>query len=69
MKGSCAKGYSARMIELLLVLIVVALIYWAITTLGLPPMIVKVATVLLVVFVVLWMINLLAPGTVDGLRL
>lgn len=57
------------MIEILVVLIVVALIYWAITTLGLPPMIVKVATVLLVVFVVLWLLNLLAPGTVDTLRL
>lgn len=52
------------MIEILVVLIVVALIYWAITTLGLPPMIVKVATVLLVVFVCLWLINVLAPGSI-----
>lgn len=57
------------MIEILAVLIIVALVYWAITTLGLPPMIVKVATVLLVVFVVLWLLNILAPGTVDSLRL
>lgn len=52
------------MITILIGLILIALAYYVITNLGLPPMIVRVATIVLVVFVVLWLINLLAPGSI-----
>ncbi len=55
-----------RMITLLAVLLIVALIYWVITTLGLPPMIQKVATIILVVFVCLWLIELIAPNALSS---
>jgi hypothetical protein len=57
------------LISILVFLAIAALIYWVITTLGLPDMIQKIATVVLVVFVCLWLLNLIAPGSVGSLGL
>ena len=55
------------LLTILVALILIALAYWVITTLPLPPMVKTIATVILVVVVVLWLVNLIAPGSVPGL--
>ena len=70
MKGSGGKCLSVYMLLTLLVaLIIIALAYWVLTTLPLPPMIKTIGTVILVVIVCVWLLNLIAPGTVGDLRL
>jgi len=50
---------TSLLMTLLVALIIIALVYWVINTLGLPPMVQKIATVVLVVFVCLWLLQLL----------
>lgn len=51
------------LISLLVALIVIALIYWIITQLPLPPLVQQIATIILVVFVVVWLISVLQGGS------
>lgn len=51
------------LLSLLVALILVALIYWVITTLPLPSLIRTIAIVILVVVVVLWLVNLISGGS------
>jgi len=53
---------SIPIISILVTLIVVALVWWAVTQLVTDPMILKVARVIMVVLVVLWLVNLLLGG-------
>ena len=55
------------LISLLVVLIVLALVYWAITQLPLPPMVRSVAIIIVVLFAVMWLISLIDPGLGSGL--
>lgn len=55
------------LITIIVVLVVAALLYWALTNLGLPPMIQKVGTVVLVLVVCVWLINLAFPGHLGSL--
>ncbi len=53
------------LITFLFALVIIALIYWAITTLPLPPMVKTIATVILVIGAVIWLASLLGhpiPG-------
>lgn len=56
------------LITLVVALIIIALIWWVITQLPLPPMIRTVATVIFVVAVVLWLLQLIGHP-VGGLTL
>lgn len=51
------------LITLLVVLLVVALIYWVITTLPLPQIVKTFAIVILVVIVCIYLLNLVGIGT------
>ncbi len=55
------------LITILVALIIIALCYWVLTTLPLPPMVKTIGTVILVVFVCLWLIDLVSPGTFSSL--
>ncbi len=55
------------LLTLLVALIILALAYWVLTTLPLPPMVRTVGTVILVVIACLWLLNLIAPGSVPTL--
>ena len=50
------------LITFLIALILIALCYWVITSLPLPPMVQTIATVVLVVLVVVWLLGLLSLG-------
>jgi len=52
--------------SLIVGLIIVALVYWIITTLPLPPMVKTVATVILVVFVILWLLKFVGGAGLLG---
>ncbi len=57
------------LISLLVGLLLIALVYWVLTQIPLPPLVAKIATIFLVIFAVLWLINILAPGTLNSLGL
>ena len=47
------------LVSLLIALVVIALIYWALTALPLPPIVRQVGTVILVIVAVLYLIGVL----------
>lgn len=47
------------LVTLLVGLVIVALLWWALTNLPLPPILQRIGTVLLVVLSVLWLLGLL----------
>ena len=55
------------LITLLVLALMVGLVYYVITNVGLPPQVQKVATVILVVVACLYLISLIAPGAVGSL--
>ncbi len=53
------------LITFLFALVIIALIYWVITTLPLPPMVKTIATVVLVIGAIIWLAQLIGhpiPG-------
>lgn len=57
---------STFLISIVVVFLVAALIYWVMTNIGLPDIIVKFGTVILVVFVCLWLLSLVNGGSTPG---
>lgn len=47
------------LISLLIALVVIALLYWALTALPLPPVVRQIGIVVLVIVAVLWLIGVL----------
>lgn len=55
---------SSLLVSLLVFILIVALIWWVLNAVGLPPLVQKVASIVLVIFAVLWLIDLISPGTI-----
>lgn len=56
------------LISLLVALVVIALIYWALTALPLPPIVRQVGVVILVIVAVLYLVGLLTGHAIIPLR-
>lgn len=54
------------LISLLIILIIIALAYWVVNTLPLPPVVKNIAIVIMVVFVVLWLLSLFPGSPIPG---
>lgn len=55
---------SSLLLSLIVFIVIIALIWWVVNTIGLPPMVLKVAQVLLVIVAVLYLLNLVSPGLI-----
>ncbi len=58
--GGSSSGLVAILIHLLILVLVLGLIYWIITLLPLPPLVLRIAQIVLAIVVIIWLASLVA---------
>lgn len=57
-------GIFGTLLQVVLVLCVIAFIYWLVGYLGLPPIVQKIATVVLAILAVVYLLSAVFPGVI-----